>query len=170
MTLCCKGHKYKLHCTKRKLSKRPPLDQHQKGGLSWQTFILILMKWKLIIKRSCFLGISPDDFGIGLEKIQTNYPHTQTYTDFPITYGELGLRHFLLNIIAFNHWIFKHIKASFWSSSSVLDHRSLPPVFESRRGQTWRLFLFLLHFIIFGGRSAHLAYHMHKSGGKTAII
>ena len=53
---------------------------------------------------------------------------------------------------------------------SALDHRSLPPEFESRRGHTWRVFHLLLRFITFGGRLAHLAYHVHKSGRKTAII
>ena len=49
---------------------------------------------------------------------------------------------------------------------SALDHRSLPPEFESRRGQIWRVFHLSLRFITFGGRSAHLAYHVHKSGRK----
>jgi len=57
-----------------------------------------------------------------------------------------------------------------WCSGSVLDHRSLPPVFESRRGHIWRLFHLSLRLITFGGRSAHLAYYVHKSGRKTAII
>ena len=57
-----------------------------------------------------------------------------------------------------------------WSSGSVLDHRSLPPVFESRRGHIWRLFRLSLRLITFGCRSAHLAYHVHKSGRKTSII
>jgi len=57
-----------------------------------------------------------------------------------------------------------------WSSGSVLDHRSLPPVFESRRGHIWRLFRLLLRLITFGGRSAHLAYLVQKSGRKTSII
>ena len=56
-----------------------------------------------------------------------------------------------------------------WSSGSVLDHRSLPPVFESRRGDIWRLFHLWLRFVTFGSRSAHLAYHVHKSGRKTSI-
>jgi len=51
-----------------------------------------------------------------------------------------------------------------WSSSSVLDHRSL-----RGRGHIWRLFHLWLRFITFGGRSAHLVYHVHKSGRKTAI-
>jgi len=38
------------------------------------------------------------------------------------------------------------------------------------RGHIWRLFRLLLHFISCGGRSAHLAYHVHKSGCETAII
>ena len=50
-----------------------------------------------------------------------------------------------------------------WSSGSALDHRSLAPVFESRRGHIWRVFHLRLLFITFGGRSAHLAYHAHKS-------
>ena len=57
-----------------------------------------------------------------------------------------------------------------WSSVSVLDHRSLPPVFESGCGHIWRLFRLSLRLITFGGRSAHLAYHVHKSGRKTSII
>jgi len=57
-----------------------------------------------------------------------------------------------------------------WSSSSVLDHRSLSPVFKSRCGHIWRLFHLWFRFITFGGCSAHLAYNMHKSGHKTSII
>ena len=57
-----------------------------------------------------------------------------------------------------------------WSSGSVLDHRSLPPVFESRRGHNWRLFRLSLHLITFGGRSVHLTYHVHTSSRKTSII
>ena len=55
-------------------------------------------------------------------------------------------------------------------TGSVLDHRSLPPVFESRRGDIWRVFHLWLRFITLGGRSAHLAYHVHKNGRKIAII
>ena len=51
-----------------------------------------------------------------------------------------------------------------------MEHRSLPPEFESRRGHIWKLFHLRLRFITFGGRSAHLAYHMHKSGRKTSTI
>ena len=57
-------------------------------------------------------------------------------------------------------------RASLWSSCSMLDYRSLPPVFQFRRGHIWRLFHLWLRFITFGGRSAHLAYHVHKSGRK----
>jgi len=64
----------------------------------------------------------------------------------------------------------KTIGAAPWSSGSVLDQRSLPPVFETRRGHIWRLFHHRLHFITFGGRSAHLPYHVHKNGRKTSII
>ena len=63
-----------------------------------------------------------------------------------------------------------NLEAPPWSSGSVLDHRLLPPVFESWRGHIWRLFHLWLRFITFGGRSAHLAYHAHKSGHKTSII
>ena len=34
-----------------------------------------------------------------------------------------------------------------WYSGSMLDHRSLPPVFKSRRGHIWRLFHLWLRFI-----------------------
>ena len=48
-----------------------------------------------------------------------------------------------------------------------LDHRSLPLQFESRRGHIWRVVQLWLHFVTFRGRSAHLAYHVHKSGRKN---
>ena len=57
-----------------------------------------------------------------------------------------------------------------WSSGSVLDHISLPPVFESRRGHIWRLFRLSLRLITVGSRSAHLAYRVHKSGRKTSSL
>jgi len=53
---------------------------------------------------------------------------------------------------------------------SPLDHRALPPEFESRRGHIWKVFHLWLCFITFGGRSAHLAYQVHESGHKTQII
>ena len=52
----------------------------------------------------------------------------------------------------------------------ALDHRSLPHVFESRRGHIWRVFHLWLCFITFGGRSAHIAHHVHKRAGKTSIL
>jgi len=55
-----------------------------------------------------------------------------------------------------------------WSSGSMFDHRSLPPVFESQCGHIWRLFCLWLCFITFGGRSAHLAYHVQKSGHQSS--
>ena len=54
--------------------------------------------------------------------------------------------------------------------SSVLDHRSLPPEFESWHGHICRLFHLWLHFITFSGCSAHLAYHVHKSGHKKSML
>jgi len=53
-----------------------------------------------------------------------------------------------------------------WSNGSVLEHRSLPPRFESGRGHIWRMFHLWLRLITFGGRSTHLAYLVHKSGRK----
>ena len=50
------------------------------------------------------------------------------------------------------------------------DYRSLPPEFEFWHGHIWRVFHLWFHLITFGGRSAHLAYHVHKSGHKTSII
>ena len=48
------------------------------------------------------------------------------------------------------------------SSSNVLDHRSLSPVFESRRGQISWLFHPRLHFITVENRLTHLAYYLHN--------
>ena len=55
-------------------------------------------------------------------------------------------------------------------TGSALDHRSTPPEFESRRGHIWRVYYLWRRFITFGGRSAHLGYHVHKSSRKTSII
>ena len=55
-------------------------------------------------------------------------------------------------------------------TGSALDHRSLPPAFESRRGHIWRVFHLRLRFVTVGGRSAHLAYRVTESGRKTSII
>jgi len=38
------------------------------------------------------------------------------------------------------------------------------------RVHIWRMFHLWLRFITFGGRSAYLAYHVHKSGRKTPIV
>ena len=63
-----------------------------------------------------------------------------------------------------------NLRASPWPSGSALDHRSLPPVFEYRCGHIWRLFLLSFSCSTFGGRSAHLVYHVQKRGRKTSII
>jgi len=52
----------------------------------------------------------------------------------------------------------------------ALDHRSLPHAFEPCLGHIWRVFHLWLRFITCGGRSDHLAYHVHKSGRKKSII
>ena len=57
-----------------------------------------------------------------------------------------------------------------WSNGNVFDHRSLPPMFETRPGHIWKVFRLSLCLITFGSRSAHLAYHVHKSGHKTSIV
>ena len=53
---------------------------------------------------------------------------------------------------------------------SALDRRSQSPEFEPRHRHIWRVFHLWLRLITFGGRSAHLAYSVHKSGRKTSII
>ena len=73
--------------------------------------------------------------------------------------------------VHFGRLLLSHLcRALPWSSSSVLDHRSLPHMFESRHGYIWRLFHLWLRFITFKGHLGHLAYHVHKSGHKTLII
>ena len=76
----------------------------------------------------------------------------------------------MLRIYLTSNFSYYNSRAPPWSSGSVLDHRSLPPVFESRRGHVWRLFHLWIRFITFGGRSAHLAYLVYKPGRKTLII
>ena len=48
-------------------------------------------------------------------------------------------------------------------TGSALDHISLPPEFESRRGHIWGVFHLWFRFITFGDRSAHLTYHVHTN-------
>ena len=77
--------------------------------------------------------------------------------------------HSNLNFICKTQYSMK-VKAPLWSNGSVLDHRSLSLVFESGRVHIWRVFHLWLRFITFGGHSAHLTYHAHKTGRKTSII
>ena len=64
--------------------------------------------------------------------------------------------------VIYNYWcsltnVFTlYLGAPPWSSGSVLDHRLLPPVFESRRGHIWRLFRLSLRLIAFGGRKTSI--------------
>ena len=71
-----------------------------------------------------------------------------------------------------SHRLPRHGGAPQWSNGCGLDHRSLPPLFESRRGEGAypKVVSSLTSLITFGGRSAHLAYRVHKSGHKTPII
>ena len=88
-------------------------------------------------------------------------------------YWKLNYKIILFIYICSNYRIFSRGTRRWappWSSGSVLNHRSLPPVFESRRGHIWRVFHIWLRFIAFGSSSAHLAYHVHTSGRKTTII
>jgi len=78
-----------------------------------------------------------------------------------------GKRMILVLIIAYNAWRIVVLRGLI---GSALDHRSLPPEFESRVGHIWRVFHLSLRFFTVGGRSAHLVYHVHKSGRKTSII
>jgi len=55
-------------------------------------------------------------------------------------------------------------------SSRAAGHILLTQVFSSRPDYVTRVFHRSLHLITFGGRLAHLAYHMHKSGHNTATI
>jgi len=55
-------------------------------------------------------------------------------------------------------------------NGSILDHGSQPPEFEPRCWHIWRLFHFFDFTSFFGGRLAHLAYHVHKTGHKTLIV
>ena len=83
-------------------------------------------------------------------------------------------------------WKHKHLIISFYwvvvHTSSPTTHRGtvwkggaeIPwewsPEFESRHRHMWRVFHLWLPFITFGGRLAHLAYPVHKSGRKTPIV
>jgi len=58
-----------------------------------------------------------------------------------------------------------------WSSGSVLDHRSLPPGFEFRRGHIWRLFHLWPSFINDLWRSlGPFSLPFAQNGRKTPII
>jgi len=87
-------------------------------------------------------------------------------------HGQLSLLVFTMTDL---HW---HCKITSYAiqgrapalGGSVLDHRSLLPVFESRCGHIWRLFHLWLRFITVRGRSTYLVYHVLKSARKTPII
>jgi len=53
-------------------------------------------------------------------------------------------------------------------TSCMVNHRSIAPGFKPRMGYVRRVFVLSLRLITFGGRSAHLAYLVHKGGRKTA--
>ena len=84
--------------------------------------------------------------------------------------GKDNSRQFLSSIYIYNMVDERPLYWHIILVGSALDHRSLPPEFESRRGHIWRVFHLWLRFITFGGHSAHLAYHVHKSGRKTLVI
>ena len=66
----------------------------------------------------------------------------------------------------------KQVHNSWIQTLMDMNHRSLPPEFESGHGHIWRVFHFWLRSITFRGHSAHLAYRclVHKSGCKRPII
>jgi len=68
------------------------------------------------------------------------------------------------------YFVKKHVGHLRGFVGSALDHRSLPPELESRRGHIWRVFKLWLRFINFRARSVYLAYHVYKRGRKTSII
>ena len=49
-------------------------------------------------------------------------------------------------------------------TGSALNHKSLPPELESRRGHIWMVFRLWFRFITYGDLSIHLAYDVHQSG------
>jgi len=55
-------------------------------------------------------------------------------------------------------------------NGSALDHRSLPPRFQSWHGHIGRVVHLRLCLITIGGCSAYLADLVHKGGHKTSII
>ena len=55
-------------------------------------------------------------------------------------------------------------------SFSVVGHRSIATGFKPRPGYVRRVFHLSLRLVTFGGRSAHLAYLVHKSGCKTSTF
>ena len=66
--------------------------------------------------------------------------------------------------------VVNYFTSSPFSTGSVLNHISLPSVFEPQRRHIWKLFHLWLRLITFEGRSAHFAYQVHKRGHKTPII
>ena len=55
-------------------------------------------------------------------------------------------------------------------TGSAVGHKSIAPRFKLRPGYVGKAFRVSLRLITFGGRSAHLANLVHKSGRKTPII
>ena len=66
-------------------------------------------------------------------------------------------------------WISRLILVIYYAPPWSSWQRVGPPEFKPQCGHIWRVFHLWLCFITFEGRSAHLAYHVHKSGSKTPI-
>ena len=131
---------------------------------------------KISIKRPATAAVD----GINPSKVNESCTHVSNNENKSAElWTDLGGLYKIYNITMYgfrnSKYIFWYIvyalyRAPPWYSGSVLDYRSPPPVFESRRGHIWRLFRLSLRLITFGGRSAHLAYLVHKRGHKTSII
>jgi len=128
-----------------------------------ETFSTELKNLFIITRKLCFLN----SYCMFLYKSVINWNITQHTVTCPmyicIEIKSLTYSSYLLWQVKMS-WM-KHIRRTYYTehlhclTGSVLDHRSLPPEFESRHGHIWRVFHLWICFITFGGRSDNLAYH-----------
>ena len=75
----------------------------------------------------------------------------------------------VLYIILLTRWI-TYLGRLYSLTGSVVGHISIAPGFKRRPDYVRSVFHLSLRLVIFGGRSAHLAYLLHKIGRKTATF
>ena len=141
---------------------------------SWEDLYLILIRSTTSFSHTRILYIDPIE-----SHTQYMPPQMSVYVCLCLIYQVIFTRIYVLSHSPpnFQHKLMFSVDLSLcwlvistWISmrhlrgltGSALDHRSLPPEFDSQHGHIWRVFHLWLRFITFRGHSAHLPYHVQQ--------